>query len=83
MHSHATGKLVLIDAGIEVEHPPGRGYNNKLARQQAQAFLRQLSPREQLQRLYLTRALRKYPRWRRALYRWTRPNPQAFVTPNA
>jgi hypothetical protein len=82
MHSHATGKLVLIDAGIEVEHPPGRGYNNKLARQQAQAFLRQLSLGEQMQRLYLTRALRKYPRWRRALYRWTRRNPQPLLAPN-
>jgi hypothetical protein len=82
MHSHAMGKLVLIDAGIEVEHPPGRGYNNELARQQAQAFLWQLSLREQMQRLYLTRALRKYPRWRRALYRWTRRDPQAFLTPS-
>jgi len=83
LHSHASGKLVLMDTGSEVEHPPGRGYNNKPARKQCRAFLCQLPLCEQMQRLYLTRALRKYPRWRRALYRWTRRHPEVFVEPAA
>ena len=83
LHSHATGKLVLMDTGIEVQHPPDRGYNTKLAQEQCRAFLRQLPLREQMQRLYLTRALRKYPQWRRALYSWTRRHPQTFVEPAA
>ena len=80
MHSHATSKLVLMDAGVQVQHPPGRGYQRKLARRQCRVFLGQLSAREQMQRLYLTRALRKYPKWRRALYRWTRKKPMEFVS---
>ena len=79
MHSHAKGKLVLMDTAIEIHHPPGRGYDNTLARKQCRAFLWQLPVRDQMQRLYLTRALRKYPKWRRTLYRWSRRHPCEFV----
>jgi len=48
LHCHVTGRLVALDEGVEVRHPPGTGYSAEEATAQYQVFARQITLAERL-----------------------------------